>query len=99
MYLDLDLVKKHLNLELDFIDDDDYILALIDVAEDAVQRHLNEGLGVIIEKNEGKLPPPISHACLLFIGNLYQNREIISSRAFELPFNYHYLLSLYRKYD
>jgi uncharacterized phage protein (predicted DNA packaging) len=99
MYIQLDLAKKHLNIEDDFLDDDEYILNLIEVAESSVRCHINEDFETIAEKNRGTLPPPILQACMLMIGNLYQNREIIGSKTLALPFNYQYLIDLYRNYN
>ena len=99
MYIQLDLAKKHLNIEDDFIEDDEYILSLIEVAESAVRVHINEDFASIAEKNGGVLPPPILQATLLMIGNLYQNREIIGSKNIALPYNYQYLIDLYRNYN
>lgn len=99
MYIQLDLAKKHLNIEDDFIEDDEYILSLIDVAESAVRVHINEDFASIAEKNGGCLPSPILQAALLMIGNLYQNREAVGSKTQELPFNYRYLIDLYRNYN
>lgn len=99
MYIQLDLAKKHLNIEDDFIEDDEYILSLIDVAESAVRVHINEDFASIAEKNGGCLPSPILQAALLMIGNLYQNREAVGTKTQELPFNYRYLIDLYRNYN
>lgn len=99
MYIQLDLAKKHLNIEDDFIEDDEYILNLIDVAESAVRVHINEDFASIAEKNGGCLPSPILQAALLMIGNLYQNREAVGTKTQELPFNYRYLIDLYRNYN
>ena len=41
MYIELDYAKKHLNIEPDFTEDDEYILGLIDAAEQAVRVHVN----------------------------------------------------------
>lgn len=98
MYIDLDLAKKHLNLESSFTEDDEYILGLIDVAENAVATHANENLETLAEKNGGCIPTPILQAALLMIGNLYQNREVVGAKAQRLPFNYQYLIDLYRNY-
>ena len=99
MYLDLDLVKKHLNLESAYTEDDEYILELISVAEAAVQVHVNEPLEEIAEKNGGCIPTPLFHAMMLQIGNLYQNREIVGAKTTALPFGYQYLIDLYRNYN
>lgn len=93
------MVKKHLNLESSYTEDDEYILALIDAAEAAVRVHVNEDLDSIAEKNGGCIPTPIFQAMLLQIGNLYQNREIVGSKTTALPFSYQYLIDLYRNYN
>lgn len=100
MYIPLDLAKKHLNLEQDFTDDDEYILGLIQVAIEAVRVHVNDDFDTIAEKNGGCLPTPLLQAALLFIGNMYQNREVIGNmKTTVLPFNYEYLINLYRNYN
>lgn len=99
MYIPLDLAKKHLNLEADFTDDDEYILGLIDAAEQSVRVHVNEDFDSIAEKNGGCIPTPLFQAMLLMIGNLYQNREIVGTKTVALPFSYRYLVDLYRNYN
>lgn len=99
MYIPLELAKKHLNLEADYTADDEYILALINSAEQAVRVHVNEDLESIAEKNGGCIPTPLFQAMLLMIGNLYQNREIVANKTTPLPFAYQYLIDLYRNYN
>ena len=99
MLISLDKAKQHLNVEKDFHDDDEYILGLISVAEAAVEKHVAEKFESIAEKNGGELPTPILQAALLLIGNLYQNREPVGTRERELPYNYQYLVDLYRNYN
>lgn len=94
----LDQAKKHLNLEPDFVEDDEYILGLISMAEQAVRVHVNEDFDTLAEANGGCLPSPLSQAMLLMIGNMYQNREPLGTRNAALPFNYAYLIDLYRNY-
>lgn len=93
------MAKKHLNLENDFTDDDEYILGLIQVAEQSVRVHVNQDLEGLAEKNNGFLPSPLIQAMLLMVGNLYQNREVVGSKTQKLPFNYQYLIDLYRNYN
>lgn len=97
MYITLELAKRHLNLEEDFHDDDLYIAQLIDAAEQSVRVHVNDNLEGISEA--GCLPAPLLQAMLLMVGNLYQNREPITNKAIELPYNYRYLIDLYRNYN
>ena len=95
----LELAKKHLNLEEDYVDDDNYIKTLIEVAEEAVEVHVNEKLEEIAGK-EGEIPKPLLQAILLMVGNLYQNRETVSPmKVTALPYNYEYLINLYKNYN
>ena len=98
MILTLERVKQHLNLEPDFTEDDQYILGLIDMAEKAVRVHVNEDFTDIAKRNGG-FPTPLLQAMLLMVGQMYMNREIIGTKTDELPFNYQYLIDLYRNYN
>ena len=98
MYITLDLAKKHLQIEDDFKEDDEYFLGLCAAAESAVRVHINEDLEGIAEKEGGCLPPAIIQAMLLMIGNFYQNREVVGIKTYDLPFSYRYLIDLYRHY-
>ena len=99
MYIPLELAKKHLNIESSYTEDDEYILMLIDAAEQAVRVHVNEDLDTLAENNGGCIPTPIFQAMLLMIGNLYQNREIVGAKTQALPYAYQYLIDLYRNYN
>lgn len=44
MYITLQEAKKHLQIDADFTDDDNYIITLIQVAEDSVAQHLDIAL-------------------------------------------------------
>jgi len=98
MYISLEQAKAHLNIEPDFTEDDEYILGLTSVAEQAVRVHVNEDFDTLAEKNGGCFPTPLLQAMLLMIGNMYQNREPIGTKEKPLPFNYQYLIDLYRNY-
>lgn len=99
MYIELSDIKKHLNIDETFSEDDSYIENLIEVAENAVAIHIDRNLSEVAEENGGVLPPALIHAMKLFIGDMYQSRESTSfSSAVEIPFSYTYLTSLYRKY-
>lgn len=99
MYISLDLAKKHLNIDADFTEDDQYILGLIQAAEEAVKVHINDDLDTIAENNGGCVPAPIIQAILLQIGAMYQNREIVGTKTSELPFSYLYLIRLYQNWN
>lgn len=96
--LNLELIKKHLNIDDGFTEDDDYLLMLKDVALKTIERHIDHDLNSLLE--DGELPSPILQAALLYIGNMYQSRESVAfTSAIEIPFAYDYLLSLYKDYS
>ncbi len=97
MYVTVSDVKKHLQIDPDFKDDDSYIIYLIQVAEDAVAQHLDAPLADLLQN--GILPKAVTHTILLMIGNLYANREPVSfTSASKVPYNLEYLLGLYKRY-
>lgn len=99
MYLDLEKIKKHLNINDDYTADDMYLTDLSEVAERVVETHIDNKLNNIASKNGGTLPAPILHAMLLFIGNMYANRESVAFvSANEIPLSYAYILDLYKCY-
>lgn len=99
MFLTLDLIKKHLNIDEYFTDDDNYLIGLADVAEKVIEKHIDRNLSDMADE-EGHLPSPLYHAMLLLVGNMYQSREAVSfTNAIELPLSYNYLLSLYKNYS
>ena len=95
----LELAKKHLNLDEDYTEDDEYILGLIGAAKGAVEMALNASLDRLAEENGGEVPMAIIKAILLMVGNWYQNREITGSKVAALPYNFEYLINLYKHYD
>lgn len=98
MYISLEQAKQHLLVDADFKADDLYILDLITVAQDSVEKHLDIALEELEEG--GILPPSIIHAMLLMIGNLYANREPITfGTVVKIPYTYEYLVGLYKKYE
>lgn len=100
MYIELADLKKHLNIDEEFTEDDEYLEGLAQVAEDSLSKHIDRNLSEVADENGGELPPVLIHAMKLFIGDLYQSRESTSFNGSptEIPFSYSYLASLYRRY-
>ena len=98
MYITLCEAKKHLLIDNSFKDDDEYILALIDAAEEAVSINLCVPLDSIAEG--GEIPPSVKAAILLLIGNFYANREPVVTGTIKttIPYSYDYLISLNKNY-
>lgn len=98
MLLNIELIKKHLNIDEYYEDDDNYLAYLCEVAEKTVEKHIDTDLGSLMSEY-GELPAPITHAILLFIGDMYKSRESVSfGSVTSIPFSYEYLLSLYKNY-
>ena len=99
MYTTLEMLKRHLNIDQSFNDDDDYILWLYQVAEATVQVHLCADLEDF-EDEQHNIPAGIVHAMMLYIGDLYNSREgnAYGVSVQQVPFGYEYLISLYKNY-
>ena len=98
MYIDTVILKKHLNIDETWVEDDEYIKALCLAAENAVENHIARPLSEITDE-PGKLPPAVKHAILLLVGHFYANRESVSfATASEIPLAYQYLLQPYKSY-
>ncbi len=99
MYLQLYQVKKHLNINDEFHDDDEYLVDLSMVAENIVQKHIDVELQDL-EDGVGNLPAPLTQAMLLLVGNYYANRESVAfASAQPLPHAFEYIIALYKNYN
>lgn len=97
MYITKNEAKRHLNIDEDFHDDDELILTYIQIAEDAVEKHLDRDLKDCTKN--GLLFPNIKGAILLLVGTYYANRENVTfGKPQEVPFTLKYLLQLDRKF-
>ena len=99
MLVSLDILKKHLNIESSFTDDDTYITGLEEVAEQVISQDLCIDIEDIESSTVG-VPKPLQQAILLLVGQYYANREPVAfASSSEVPLTYRHLISLYRKYD
>lgn len=97
MYVDIELAKRHLNVETEFTDDDSYISQLIDVAEAVVSKDLCKELKELEDENH-EIPSPIKQCILLMIGHAYENREPVAFvQAYEVPLAYRHIIDLYKE--
>lgn len=97
-YIPLDLVKKHLNIDDWFDEDDSYLEHLILVAQMAVEKHIGYSLEETLNEY-GLLDKPIEQAILLLVGHMYNHRESSSELTIkEVPLAYQYLLQYYKNY-
>lgn len=94
MYVTVEEVKKHLNI--DYEEDDQYLQDLIEAAEDAIERFIQQPFKDI-EVN-ATIPASIKHAIKLMVGGFYANREPVAfASTNEIPYGLHFLLIQFRK--
>lgn len=97
-YLTLAEIKKHLNIDSFFTDDDNYLTALATASEDVISKYIDFPLSNL-EDNQHKLPEALKFAMLLWIGTIYSTRESISSiNMSTVPHSMELLADLYRDY-
>ena len=97
-YLTLEEIKKHCNIDTEFTDDDLYLEALGDAAEEVVSRYIDQPLSLL--ETDGAVPKPLIFAMLLWIGTIYATRESVSSaNMIPVPHSFELLLDLYRNYS
>ena len=97
-YLTLTVIKKHLNIDVDFTEDDTYLEALGTAVEDVVSKYIDYPLEQL-EDSEGNLPKALVFAMLLWIGTIYAVRESVSSVNYNtIPNSFEMLCDLYRDY-
>lgn len=94
-YLTIDALKKQLNIDDYFTEDDEYLEALGDTAEELVEQHVNVDLTSIISRANGVLPAPLKHAMKLIVEYLYDNR---GSEDSKIPEAFYYMCKMYRNY-
>lgn len=91
--------KRHLNIEGDFEDDDQYISSLIAVAQEVVAQDICVPLAEL-EGETGEIPAPLRQAMLLLIGNYYASRESVAFGVLVQDTKaYKHLIGLYRDYS
>ena len=91
MYVTLDEAKKQLQIDQSYSGDNTY--------EDAVERTIKTELSNF--NGEGtSFPPSLKHAILLYVADLYANRESIAyTNVNKVPFTFEYLLAPFINYD
>lgn len=97
-YITLSEARKQCEIDADWHNDDNYLLHLIEVSENAVSKQINRPLYACVTQ-EGILPPTIKHAVLLTVATLYENREAVSpAQLHKVPMTFDWLCGLDRHY-
>jgi len=99
MIITLAQAKKHLNIDQEFTDDDEYIEELIEVCENVIEKDLHATLAEITLA-EATIPALLKHACKILLSTYFENREAVTVGATitETPLSYKHLISKYKNY-
>lgn len=90
-------LKKHLNIEEAFVDDDTYLESIIAVVELAISDYCKGGLA---DYTDETMPVVVKQAALILAAHLYLNRSMVSfAQGFEIPFSFRFLLNPYMSFD
>lgn len=94
--IDLNEIKAHLRIEHDL--DDELLEVYADAALEAASNHIGKVWGDETTSNTVKFTKGIKVGCLMFIGHLYANREIVSDiQQYEVPMTIKTLWNPYRE--
>lgn len=94
MYCTLTELKRHLNIEADFIGDDEYLQDLIEVTAAAIGNYCLGGLSAFTGTT---YPIEVKHAQLLLAAHYYLNRQPVAfAQGQEIPYTFQFLLNPYK---
>lgn len=95
MYISVDDLKRHLNIDYD--EDDKYLTELIEAAEAAIEQYIQQSLSEL-EDDDGNIPSDLKMAVRILAGGFYANREPAAFAASsEIPYGLTFLLIQRRK--
>jgi uncharacterized phage protein (possible DNA packaging) len=85
-------VKQHCRIDGDWTDEDSLLQGYVDAALEVCQKHIGKRFDEGLEFNAA-----IKVGCLMYIGLLYENREMVSAAEVkEVPLTISALWSVYR---
>jgi hypothetical protein len=97
-YLTIEELKKQMNIDPDFNDDNEYLEMVGSAAEDMTAAMLDCPL-TLIEAENGEIPATIRHAMRMIADYFYAKFRGSSDADMEIPIAYTTMLKLYRKYN
>lgn len=97
-YLTLEEIKKQLNVDQEFTDDDDFLTLLGESAEDMVSQLIDCDLTELFAEN-GEMPASIKHAMRMLVDYFYSQNRGSSSESIDIPNAIFTILKLYRNFN
>jgi hypothetical protein len=93
------LLKNHLNIESDFLDDDILLQHYLNVGEQAALNYLNYWTGSTSGVTGTTRPVSIDQAVLLLAAHFYVTRQPVAyGQAYKIPYTIEYLLDSYKQF-
>ena len=96
-YLTIEELKKQMNIDPDFNDDNEYLEMVGSAAEDMTAALMDCSLDILVAEN-GDLPATVRHAMRMISDYFYAKFRGSSDTDMEIPTAYFTMLKLYRKY-
>lgn len=95
MNITITQLKRQLNIESTFTDDDAILQHFLDVAEQSVYNYC--GTTGLTMYDDITMPISISQAVILLASHFYLNRNMVSfGQGTEIPYSFRFLLDPYR---
>lgn len=93
-YITLFELKRHLNIETSYNEDDTYLQDVLAVSQLAIENYCNLGLSGYTDET---IPVTVKQATLLLAAHFYLNRQLVSyAQGYEIPYTFKFLLNEYR---
>jgi len=97
MNVNVNMLKRQLNIEQDYHDDDAILQHFLDVAEQSVTTYC--GVTGLTEYTDTTMPISIHQAVILLASHFYLNRNMVSfGQGTEIPYSFRFLLDPYRDF-
>ena len=97
-YLTLEEIKKQLNVDQEYTDDDEFLTLLGESAEDMVSQLIDCDLTELFAEN-GEMPASIKHAMRMLVDYFYSQNRGSSSESIDIPNAIFTILKLYRNFN
>ncbi len=106
MQISINDLKRQINIELDYTDDDIFLQHLLDASTSAVETYLGvnaltgyTGFEVSGYTSNVPVPTEIIQSIVMLAAHLYLNRNIVSfGIGTEIPYSFKFLLGPYKDY-
>jgi hypothetical protein len=96
-YLTLKEIKKQLNVDEQFKEDDEFLELLGESAEDMCAQLLDCSLDQLVAEN-GDIPASVRHALRMLVDYMYSQNRGSSGESIDIPNAIYTILKLYRNF-